>query len=65
MNTELTWIKSSYSGSAGGECIEIATGPAATHIHIRDSKDKVGPHLTITPTTWTAFLRYAAAATPN
>jgi hypothetical protein len=24
MTTALTWFKSSYSGSAGGECIEVA-----------------------------------------
>ncbi|MEU7312853.1 DUF397 domain-containing protein [Streptomyces sp. NPDC007083] len=24
MNTELTWFKSSYSNSEGGECVEVA-----------------------------------------
>ncbi|WP_274560342.1 DUF397 domain-containing protein [Streptomyces spiramyceticus] len=25
MSTDLNWIKSSYSGSQGGECVEVAT----------------------------------------
>jgi hypothetical protein len=53
--TELAWSKSSYSGNEGGECLEIAARPET--IHIRDSKNLTGPTLTITPTTWTAFLR--------
>ncbi|WP_329579546.1 DUF397 domain-containing protein [Kitasatospora sp. NBC_01250] len=56
---QLTWFKSSYSGNEGGECIEIAATPNT--IHIRDSKDQAGPQLTITPTSWTAFLTLATA----
>ncbi|MEU0386248.1 DUF397 domain-containing protein [Streptomyces chartreusis] len=52
--TALEWFKSSYSGSEGGACLEVATRPTA--IHIRDSKTPTTPHLTITPATWTAFL---------
>ncbi|MFF2513570.1 DUF397 domain-containing protein [Streptomyces sp. NPDC058086] len=56
--TELNWFKSSYSNNEGGACLEIATPTTApTTIHIRDSKNLTGPTLTITPTTWTAFLR--------
>ncbi|MFF4020095.1 DUF397 domain-containing protein [Streptomyces sp. NPDC001843] len=51
---ELNWRKSSYSGGEGGECLEIATDHAA--IHIRDSKTPTAPHLTLSPTTWLAFL---------
>ncbi|MFG2958601.1 DUF397 domain-containing protein [Streptomyces sp. NPDC048291] len=50
----LTWFKSSYSGSQGGDCIEVATHPAA--IHIRDSKTPDGPVLTVSPATWSEFL---------
>ncbi|MET8285707.1 DUF397 domain-containing protein [Streptomyces sp. NPDC051643] len=55
--TELTWFKSSYSNNEGEACLEIATTP--TTIHIRDSKNPADatPTLTVTPTTWTAFLR--------
>jgi hypothetical protein len=54
---ELTWIKSSYSSSGDGDCVEIATCPES--IHIRDSKDRQGPQLTLSPTAWTDFLTYA------
>ncbi|MET9152510.1 DUF397 domain-containing protein [Streptomyces griseoflavus] len=52
--TALEWFKSSYSGSEGGECLEVATRPAA--VHIRDSKTPDAPHLTVTPEAWAAFL---------
>ena len=53
----LAWIKSSYSGGEGGECVEVATTP--TTIHIRDSKNPCGPHLTFTHDQWTAFITFA------
>ncbi|MFJ4682783.1 DUF397 domain-containing protein [Streptomyces sp. NPDC088789] len=49
-----TWYKSSYSNDEGGACLEVA--PLVTAIHIRDSKVIDGPHLTVSPHTWTAFL---------
>lgn len=49
-----TWRKSSYSSDEGGACLEIAAHPTA--VHIRDSKNPDGPHFTVAPTTWTAFL---------
>lgn len=52
------WRKSSYSGD-GSNCVEIATAP--TTIHIRDSKNTDGPHLTVAPTTWAPFISYAAS----
>jgi Domain of unknown function (DUF397) len=58
MNTSgLTWFKSSYSGSEGDNCIEVAACPDT--VHVRDSKDKDGPQLTFSPTEWTAFLFFA------
>ncbi len=55
--TELEWFKSSYSSEEGGACIEVALQP--TTIHIRDSKTPTTAHLTVTPTTWRAFLKLA------
>lgn len=52
------WIKSSYSGADGPNCVEVGTTPDT--IHIRDSKNPTGPRLTLTPTTWSAFLPYAS-----
>ncbi|WP_255950081.1 DUF397 domain-containing protein [Streptomyces odontomachi] len=56
----LTWHKSSYSGSSGDACVEVAPTPST--VHIRDSKDKNGATLAISPATWTAFVPYAATA---
>jgi hypothetical protein len=48
------WRKSSYSGSNGGDCVEVAaTLPDA--IAVRDSKDPDGPKLIFTPAAWAAF----------
>ncbi|MFJ8019895.1 DUF397 domain-containing protein [Streptomyces sp. NPDC096311] len=55
----LSWHKSSYSGGSGDDCVEVATCPST--IHVRDSKDTDGPHLTLSPTTWADFLNYASA----
>ncbi len=54
----LSWFKSSYSGSDGDACVEVAACPAA--VHVRDSKDKQGPQLTLAPTAWHRFVSYAA-----
>ncbi|MFJ8712284.1 DUF397 domain-containing protein [Streptomyces violaceus] len=55
--SELAWFKSSYSSGGDGDCVEIATCPDT--IHIRDSKNKQGPQLILSPTTWAAFLTHA------
>jgi len=51
---DLAWFKSSYSGSEGGNCLEVATTPAT--VHVRDSKTPEGPVLTLSPGTWSVFL---------
>jgi hypothetical protein len=50
-----TWIKSSYSGSNGGNCVEVAE---LSHGHrgVRDSKNPTGPALIFTPGEWNAFI---------
>ncbi|MGW7463551.1 DUF397 domain-containing protein [Streptomyces xantholiticus] len=58
--TELAWFKSSYSGSSGDDCIEVAPTPET--IHVRDSKVERGPQLAVSPTSWTSFVSYAAEA---
>lgn len=59
MSTEaLQWFKSTYSGSEGGECVEVATCPHT--VHIRDSKTPAGPTLQVTPTAWSAFIATTA-----
>ncbi|MFE8012387.1 DUF397 domain-containing protein [Streptomyces antibioticus] len=51
------WYKSSYSSGSGDDCVEVAALPA--HIHVRDSKDKSGPQLTLSPTAWAEFVTHA------
>ena len=46
------WRTSSYSGSNGGECVEVAT---AGTVLVRDTADRGGPVLTFTAEAWRAF----------
>ena len=48
------WFKSSFSGGACNNCVEIALLPG--EIAVRDSKDRQGPVLVFTPAEWQAFL---------
>ncbi|MER0246532.1 DUF397 domain-containing protein [Streptomyces sp. HSW2009] len=56
--TEQVWVKSSYSGGDGGECIEWAPNHAAVTgaVPVRDSKDPHGPALHFDTAAWTAFV---------
>jgi hypothetical protein len=55
----VSWRKSSYTTSNGGNCVELAGLPGA--VAVRDSKDPNGPVLLLTPTT----LRNAVKAAPT
>ncbi|KNE83929.1 MULTISPECIES: DUF397 domain-containing protein [Streptomyces] len=55
---ERAWFKSSYSGSDGDACVEVAKGPRA--VHVRDSKDRQSPELAFSPTAWSDFITHAA-----
>jgi len=48
-----TWRKSSYSGSNGGECIEV--GGHYGRVLVRDTKDREGPVLRVSPAVWRRF----------
>ncbi|MFD8807040.1 DUF397 domain-containing protein [Streptomyces sp. NPDC059597] len=60
---ESAWFKSSYSGSEGGNCVEVSVRTEA--VHIRDSKDKRIQPLTVTPSAWAAFTTRAALSTDD
>lgn len=64
--TELAWFKSSYSGSSGDDCVEVALSMQdsgqAEAVHVRDSKVRQGPQLALAPGTWNRFLSYATRA---
>jgi hypothetical protein len=49
---ERNWRKSSYSGSNGGECVEVASAEA---VMVRDTADRNGPVLAFTAEAWAAF----------
>lgn len=50
----LAWFKSSYSGTEGGQCVEVAAGTAV--VHVRDSKTVAGPMLTVSREAWAGFV---------
>jgi hypothetical protein len=52
------WQKSTYSGSNGGQCVEVARNVPGL-VAVRDSKDPDGPGLVVTPAQWRAFLTSA------
>jgi hypothetical protein len=47
------WRKSTYSGTSGGDCIEIADGARA--VLVRDTKDRDGGTLEFSPAAWRRF----------
>ncbi|MCH5677124.1 DUF397 domain-containing protein [Streptomyces gilvus] len=57
---ELSWFKSSYSSGGDGDCVEVAITPAT--VHVRDSKDRRAPDLTLSPHAWEAFVTHAGTA---
>ncbi|WP_109005631.1 DUF397 domain-containing protein [Streptomyces rishiriensis] len=50
-----TWIKSSYSGENGGNCIEVAPGFVSV-VPVRDSKVADGPVIVVARSAWAAFV---------
>lgn len=55
---ELLWNKSSYSGSDGGDCVEVAAGHGT--VRVRDSKNRALPLLAFAEAEWAAFVSFAA-----
>jgi hypothetical protein len=47
-----TWRKSSYSGSTGGQCVEVASDAG---VMVRDTTDRDGGTLNFTATAWQTF----------
>ncbi|WP_420906881.1 DUF397 domain-containing protein [Streptomyces prasinus] len=52
----MEWRKSSYSGSTGGDCVEVADGYPTGAVPVRDSKNPTGPILTIGAPAWQTFV---------
>jgi hypothetical protein len=51
--TGAAWRKSSYSGGASGNCVEVAA--ADRTVAVRDSRDPKGPVLVFRPNDWQRF----------
>lgn len=54
----LSWWKSSYSGTSGGDCVEVAAASAT--VHVRDSKNRAQPSISVGAAQWAAFVGFAA-----
>jgi hypothetical protein len=53
--TGAQWRTSSYSGSNGGTCVQVADNLPGM-VAVRDSKDPDGPALTFSRPAWAAFV---------
>ncbi|MEU3515455.1 DUF397 domain-containing protein [Streptomyces sp. NPDC006654] len=53
--TNVTWRKSSYSNSDGGQCLEVAIG-LPSHAPVRDSKAPSYGTLLFAAPAWAAFV---------
>ena len=53
--TGATWRTSSYTGSGGGNCVEIGNHAPDRRVLIRDTKDRRGPVLAFNPQSWRNF----------
>ncbi|MFD6322075.1 DUF397 domain-containing protein [Streptomyces sp. NPDC058442] len=51
---ELDRLTSSYSGSEGDGCVEVAFAYGA--VHVRDSKAQNGPRCAVSASAWHGFL---------
>ncbi|MGI5436666.1 DUF397 domain-containing protein [Streptomyces shenzhenensis] len=50
----VTWRKSSYSSTNGGDCVEVAD--LGGQVAVRDSKDPEAGGFAVEPGAWTAFV---------
>ncbi|MGW7197369.1 DUF397 domain-containing protein [Streptomyces chryseus] len=51
----IRWIKSSYSGGSGTECVEVAN--LGMGVAVRDSKAPDGARIAVASRSWGAFIR--------
>lgn len=56
--TQQDWFKSSYSGSEGDNCVEVAVRTEA--VLVRDSKNTDRQALVVSRDAWSAFTALAA-----
>ncbi|MGV9639826.1 DUF397 domain-containing protein [Streptomyces sp. NPDC003333] len=56
--SELAWFKSSYSGTQGDSCVEVAIAEQA--VYVRDSKDLTRSSFAVGREGWGHFVRFAS-----
>ncbi|WP_432045603.1 DUF397 domain-containing protein [Streptomyces asiaticus] len=56
--SELAWFKSSYSGTQGDDCVEIAIAEEA--VHVRDSKNLSRPPFAVGREDWVSFVSFVS-----
>lgn len=61
-DSSLAWRKSSYSGTEGDNCVEVAVSShdAVGAVRVRDSKDVAMAHLSASPEAWASFVSRVA-----
>ncbi|MFI5833283.1 DUF397 domain-containing protein [Micromonospora sp. NPDC051300] len=57
------WKKSTRSGTSGGDCVEVADNLPGV-VLIRDTKDRDGGTLHVTPASWRAFVSLTKQSDP-
>ncbi|MEU6022089.1 DUF397 domain-containing protein [Micromonospora sp. NPDC047134] len=57
------WRKSTRSGGNGGSCVEVADNLPGV-VLVRDTKDRTGGTLHLTPSSWQAFVTLAKQIGP-
>jgi hypothetical protein len=62
--TNAQWRKSSYSGTNGGNCVEVALNLPGV-VAVRDSKNPCCEALSLTPRQWRILLASIRKETPN
>jgi hypothetical protein len=53
--TDATWRTSSYSGSNGGECVEVAGHPEDS-VLVRDTRNRDGGMLRFSSAAWRRYI---------
>jgi hypothetical protein len=56
---DVIWRESSHSGE--GDCVEVGRPPTAG-VLVRDTRDRAGPVLEVTPQAWRAFADHLKAS---
>ncbi|GGZ53212.1 hypothetical protein GCM10010387_54240 [Streptomyces inusitatus] len=63
-SSPLRWVKSSYSTSNGGDCVEWAPDYASATgtVPVRDSKNPAGPTLMVSPSAFAGLVTLARSS---